>query len=135
MVWRRVLVPANSTLRELHGVIQVVMGWEGIHLYNFHLRAERYGSWELAASSPDVTLAALQLRKGARFIYEYDLNIPWRHEVRIEDRLELDARKTAPAHPRIVAVRRASWITATTGFRSMRLRTWTPWSRFSSELR
>ncbi len=73
MVWRRVLVPANFTLRELHGVIQVVMGWEGIHLYNFHLRAERYGSWELAASSPDVTLAALRLRKGARFIYEYDL--------------------------------------------------------------
>jgi hypothetical protein len=69
MVWRRVLVPANFTLRELHGVIQVVMGWEGIHLYNFHLRAERYGSWELAASSPDVTLTALQLRKGARFIY------------------------------------------------------------------
>jgi hypothetical protein len=81
MVWRRVLVPANFTLRELHGVIQVVMGWEGIHLYNFHLRAEHYGSWELSASSPDVTLTALRLRKGARFIYEYDLNIPWRHEV------------------------------------------------------
>ena len=29
MVWRRVLVPATLTLRELHGVIQVVMGWEG----------------------------------------------------------------------------------------------------------
>jgi hypothetical protein len=61
MVWRRVLVPANFTLRELHGVIQVVMGWEGIHLYNFHLRAERYGSWELSASSPDVTLTAPRL--------------------------------------------------------------------------
>lgn len=96
MVWRRVLVPASFTLRELHGVIQLVMGWEGIHLYNFHLRAQRYGSWELAASSPDVTLTALRLRKGARFIYEYDLNIPWRHEVRIEDWLELDARKTYP---------------------------------------
>jgi Plasmid pRiA4b ORF-3-like protein len=77
-------------------VIQVAMGWEGIHLYDFHLRAERYGSWEMAASSPDVTLAALQLRKGARFIYEYDLNIPWRHEVRIEGRLEPDARKAYP---------------------------------------
>ena len=60
------------------------------------LRAARYGSWELAASSPDVTLAALRFRKGARFIYEYDLNIPWRHEVRIEDRLEPEARKTYP---------------------------------------
>ena len=87
MVWRRVLVPAAFTLRELHGVIQVAMGWEGFHLFQFCLRAVRYGSWELSASSPDVTLAALRLRKGARFIYEYDLNIPWRHEVRIEDRL------------------------------------------------
>jgi hypothetical protein len=40
-------------------------GWEGIHLYQFHLRAVRYGSLELAASSRDVILAAL--RKGARW--------------------------------------------------------------------
>jgi len=96
MVWRRVLVPAAFTLRELHGVIQVAIGWEGIHLFQFCLRAVRYGSWELSASSPDVTLAALRLRKGARFIYEYDLNIPWRHEIRIEDRLRPDAGKIYP---------------------------------------
>ncbi len=29
MVCRRVLVSAAFTLRELHGVIQVTMGWEG----------------------------------------------------------------------------------------------------------
>jgi hypothetical protein len=96
MIWRRVLVPGTLTLRELHGVLQVAMGWEGIHLYDFHLRAARYGSWEAAGSSPDVTLATLRLRKGQRFVYEYDLNIPWHHEVRIEDRLEPDARKTYP---------------------------------------
>ena len=72
------------------------MGWEGIHLYDFQLRAAHYGSWEVAAASPDVTLAALRFRKGARFIYEYDLNIPWRHEVRIEDRLPQEVRKTYP---------------------------------------
>ena len=38
MVWRRVLVPSTFTLRELHGVIQVAMGWEDIHLYDFQLR-------------------------------------------------------------------------------------------------
>jgi Plasmid pRiA4b ORF-3-like protein len=43
-----------------------------------------------------VTLATLRFRKGARFVYEYDLNVPWRHEVRIEDRLELEARKIYP---------------------------------------
>jgi len=47
MVWRRVPVPTTFTLRELHGVIQVAMGREGIHLYVFQLRAARYGSWEL----------------------------------------------------------------------------------------
>lgn len=96
MVWRRVLVPSSFTLRERHGVIQVAMGWEGIHLYDFHRRAARYGSCEVGASAPDVMLATLRFRKGARFVYEYDLNIPWRHEVRIEDRLELEARKTYP---------------------------------------
>ena len=77
MVWRRVLVPSSFTLRELHGVIQVAMGWEGIHLYDFQLRAGRYGSWEVAASSPDVALAAPRFRKGARFIYE----VPPEHSV------------------------------------------------------
>ncbi|SEF14861.1 pRiA4b ORF-3-like protein [Rhizobiales bacterium GAS191] len=96
MVWRRVLLPATLTLRELHGVIQVAMGWDGIHLYQFCLRAARYGSWELSASSPDVTLAALRFRQGTRFLYEYDLNIPWRHEVRIEDRLGSAVGKTYP---------------------------------------
>jgi hypothetical protein len=96
MVWRRVLVRSTCTLRELHGVIQVAMGWEGIHLYQFCLRTGRYGLSELSASSPEVTVAALRLRKGARFTYEYDLNIPWRHEIRIEDLLALEMGKGHP---------------------------------------
>jgi len=66
MVWRRVLVPDTCTLREPHGVIQVAMGWEGVHLYQFCLRSRRYGSWKVSASSPAVTLAALKLRRGLR---------------------------------------------------------------------
>ena len=38
MIWRRMLVPAAFTLRELHGVIQVAMGWESLHLYLFQIR-------------------------------------------------------------------------------------------------
>jgi hypothetical protein len=63
------------------GAFQVAMGREGICI-----RAARYGSWELSASSPDATLVALQFRQGAQFVYECDLNIPWRHEVCLEDR-------------------------------------------------
>ena len=96
MIWRRVQVPASLTLRELHGVIQVVMGWEGIHLFQFTLRARRFGSLELAARSPDVPLSELRLRVGARFRYEYDLNGPWEHEVRLESRHEAGPQRSYP---------------------------------------
>ena len=56
MIWRRVLVPASTTLRELHGVLQVAMGWEGVHLFLFNVYAVRYGSFELHAANPDVPL-------------------------------------------------------------------------------
>jgi hypothetical protein len=90
MIWRRVQVPAGMTLRELHGFIQVAMGWKGIHLFQFMLRARRFGSLELAARSPDIAVSELRLRQGVRFRYEYDLNNPWEHEVRLGGRHEAD---------------------------------------------
>ena len=96
MVWRRVHVPATFTLRQLHGVIQVVMGWEGAHLFQFHFRAVRYGSSELSARSPEATLESLRLRRGARFVYEYDLSVPWRHEIRLEECLEPTFKQNYP---------------------------------------
>ena len=96
MIWRRVQVPASLTLRELHGVIQVAMGWKGIHLFQFTLRARRFGSRELAARSPDISLSELRLRSGTRFCYEYDLNGPWEHEVRLESRHDADPQRTYP---------------------------------------
>jgi hypothetical protein len=86
MVWRRVQVASTMTLCEFHGVLQVVMGWEGIHLYQFIVHTARYGSWETGARSPTISLGELKLRKGIRFLYEYDLNIPWEHEIRLEER-------------------------------------------------
>lgn len=35
-IWRRVLVPADLTFDDLHIVVQIVMGWENAHLYQFH---------------------------------------------------------------------------------------------------
>ncbi len=99
MVWRRVLVPSACTLRELHGVIQVAMGWEGITCTS-------------SASGPTATdrgrcrhprLTSRWRRCGcevAWFTYEYDLNISWRHEVRIEGHLTTEPGKI---HPRCTA--------------------------------
>lgn len=41
MVWWRVLVPEVMSLRELHGVLRAVMGWDGIHLFEFNIRGVR----------------------------------------------------------------------------------------------
>jgi len=38
MVWRRVLVYSSTSLRELHGIVQAAMGWDGIHLFQFDVR-------------------------------------------------------------------------------------------------
>jgi hypothetical protein len=96
MIWRRVLVPGSSTLQELHGVIQAAMGWEGLHLYAFRIRAVRYGSLELGIESPAVTLESFRLRRNAKLTYVYDMGDWWEHEVRVEDRIEAAARKHYP---------------------------------------
>lgn len=84
MIWRRVLVPSSTTLRELHGVVQVAMGWEGIHLFLFDIHAVRYGSFELHASNPDVSLQEFEFRDNERFSYVYDMGDHREHEIRIE---------------------------------------------------
>ena len=73
MIWRRVLVPSSITLRALHGVLQVAMGWEGIHLFLFDVYAARYGSLELHVADPDVPLQQFGFRKNERFSYIYDM--------------------------------------------------------------
>lgn len=85
------------TLHEFHGVLQVAMGWESIHLYQFIIHTVRYGSWETGARSPAITLADLKLRKGGRFLYEYDLNTPWEHEIRLEERQPVSLESLYPA--------------------------------------
>ncbi|MDE0694548.1 MAG: hypothetical protein OXH76_01785 [Boseongicola sp.] len=38
MIWRRILVLETMSLHELCGALQVAMGWEGIHLFEFNVR-------------------------------------------------------------------------------------------------
>lgn len=57
MIWRRVLVPESVTQRDLHGILQVGMGWDGIHLYYFDIHAVRNGSVKLHVQSPDMPLS------------------------------------------------------------------------------
>lgn len=96
MVWRRVLVSEDASLRELHGVLQAVMGWDGIHLFEFDIGGVRYTSPDLFGEPTTSPLLAFQFRRGAKFRYIYDMGNWWDHEVRVEDRLTPVTRKRYP---------------------------------------
>jgi hypothetical protein len=96
MVWRRVLVSSSTTLRELHGILQTAMGWDGIHLFQFDIRAVDYGSWELHAASPDIPLSGFGFRRNDRLSCIYDMGDYWKHEVRVEAVLDAGPKKSYP---------------------------------------
>ena len=96
MIWRRVLVPSVTSLRELHGILQVAMGWEGIHLFLFDIHAVQYGSFELHAAKPDTSIQAFEFRKNERFSYIYDMGDHWEHEIRVETITATDPKNSYP---------------------------------------
>lgn len=42
IIWRRLLVPNDLTLYELHRVVQIAVDWEDYHLHSFRLHGRRY---------------------------------------------------------------------------------------------
>src|SRR5207244_13594960 len=42
-VWRRLLVPSDITLSNLHDLLQLAMGWTDSHLHEFLFRGQCYG--------------------------------------------------------------------------------------------
>jgi hypothetical protein len=88
-IWRRIEVPASSTLAELHDVIQLAMGWEDSHMHLFEIGAVRYGhgdnEWdEDELDGANYLLGDLDLREGDRFRYIYDFGDDWVHVVTVE---------------------------------------------------
>lgn len=43
-IWRRLEVPANITLFELHRILQAAMGWTDSHLHQFIHAGTYYGA-------------------------------------------------------------------------------------------
>src|SRR5690348_13981754 len=41
-IWRRILVWEDTTLAQLHTILQIVMSWEDYHLHDFVIGRRRY---------------------------------------------------------------------------------------------
>jgi hypothetical protein len=92
-IWRRVLVPADYTLGELHDVIQIAMGWEDAHLHGFRQKNQTFGPKGDAAFEQDkdedrVRISDVLLKSGSKIIYEYDFGDSWEHVVELEKVVE-----------------------------------------------
>jgi site-specific recombinase XerC len=89
MIWRRIRVSSNSTIADLHYIIQIAMGWTDSHLHRFIINGEEYGVAQIGGisftSNPHkVQLADFHLGEKHRFFYEYDFGDDWQHEILVE---------------------------------------------------
>jgi len=92
-IWRRIVVPGNLTLHQLHQVLQVTMGWTHSHLHQFIVPGTQESIYYGEPSPEDdyfhkddrrVRLADIAPKEGATFVYEYDFGDSWRHEITVE---------------------------------------------------
>ncbi len=95
-VWRRVLVPAEMTLADLHEVMQVAMGWTDSHLHEFDIDGVRYGvpnsDWGLDEVRDECRVKLFRVAgERSRFLYAYDFGDGWKHDLTVEKLLRPDA--------------------------------------------
>ncbi len=89
IIWRRLLVRADSTIADLHDTLQIAFGWSGDHLHRFLIHGKQYGVAYLDGitfhDDPRlIKLSDLGLRVKEKFLYEYDFIDQWRHSIRVE---------------------------------------------------
>ena len=99
-IWRRLLIPADATLADLHAAIQAAMGWHGGHLHEFDLTFARYGdptNTDDVDDEAEVTLGSLIGAGATRFRYTYDFGDDWVHQIVVEGRVPRSADQHYPA--------------------------------------
>lgn len=90
LIWRRIHVPGDCSLPELHETIQNSMGWENCHLHCFKINGQLFSenSENSKTESSKYTLADFNLKPFDKFEYCYDFGDDWIHTIEMEDWLE-----------------------------------------------
>jgi Plasmid pRiA4b ORF-3-like protein len=104
LIWRRIQVPGDLTLAELHEVIQLVMGWTDTHLHQFMMSGAFYGpaeeedEWreERVLDEAGFTLSELEADMRRHCLYEYDFGDAWLHEIKVEEILPAEEKRSQP---------------------------------------
>ena len=75
MVWRRFLLSSETSLADLHKILQLSFGWSGFYLYEFCIHGKTFGS--NAEDPRSVCLGDFRLRPTERFRYRYNFLVFW----------------------------------------------------------
>ena len=94
LIWRRLLARCDTTLAQLHYILQLIFAWSGEHLHEFRIYGKDYG--DNGASTRDVRLSDFRLHPGERFRYVYDFGAYWQCDIRLEGSLPVDAKRYYP---------------------------------------
>ena len=93
LVWRELQVADDTTLAELHWIIQCSLGWTNSHLHQFQIAEETYSDPRFGLEEADFpvrderrhTLRQIVRGKVHEFWYEYDFGDGWRHCIEITE--------------------------------------------------
>ncbi|MCX7314025.1 MAG: plasmid pRiA4b ORF-3 family protein [Alphaproteobacteria bacterium] len=98
LIWRRVAVPTSMSLKDVHGVIQAIMGWLDCHLWEFEAGERKYSL--LIQNDPDwneritvaatTKLSALVADSVTDITYVYDMGDNWQHKIIVEKLTPID---------------------------------------------
>ncbi|MEU5722193.1 plasmid pRiA4b ORF-3 family protein [Micromonospora sp. NPDC047738] len=107
-IWRRLEVPADVSLAQLHVLIQLAFAWTDSHLHVFETPYGSFGRPDAdlghrAASG--ATLEQVAPAVGDKLRYTYDFGDNWEHDILVEKVLD---RAASVTYPRCVAGRRAA---------------------------
>jgi hypothetical protein len=102
LVWRRLLVSSETSLAELHAILQRAFDWSDDHLHRFLIHGSAYGVPRLGGiafreDARRVALSRFRLHGGERFRYEYDFAADWQLDLRLEQVLPFDPERALPA--------------------------------------
>jgi len=92
LIWRRVELSSETTLKQFHRILQIVMGWENYHLHEFRVGTKRYGVPDPDYDDPGevivenkISLSKVLPKAGAEICYVYDFGDNWRHLIGLEE--------------------------------------------------
>ncbi|MDD5672655.1 MAG: plasmid pRiA4b ORF-3 family protein [Chitinivibrionales bacterium] len=87
-IWRSFVVESSISLANLHEIIQIVMGWENMHLYSFSI----FG----AEAAKKIKLHELNLKTNSTIGYLYDFGDEWEHTITVEKIISSDKKIKTP---------------------------------------